>query len=357
MKSVKSYNCKIAGNTEKVEFLDENLKVIEDLSWFVFTLGTRFGKHWWFDQKKLYNHCRKYFPDLNSKILQNFISLYQPKAGRKLPKHKPIRPGIFVDQAFNIQINPKNKLTNFWLRFSRRNFPLLGKYLKTRILDPSKVKLIQIFRNSKGLYCKLSYVIERVEPKVQNPLKIIGLDVNTKRIVLSNNIFYSIKKLFHRKIEHFKNNQRGRNLENYTKDFLHKLTSQISKDLFAKGTEVLVLEDLKGLRKSASRKLGTSKGKKLNYIINSMSYGMFRDFLEYKCLDLGIKVETIHPAYTSKTCSRCNEKKNTLRPRQAEFVCRDCNFKLDADLNGSRNIEKFYRVFNGLPVNLTLART
>jgi putative transposase len=78
--------------------------------------------------------------------------------------------------------------------------------------------------------------------------------------------------------------------------------------------------------------------------------------LKYKCLDRGIKVEKIHPAYTSKTCSRC-QSKNTRRPRQDQFVCLDCNFQLNADLNGSRNIEMFYRQLNGQLVNLALAKT
>jgi putative transposase len=228
----------------------------------------------------------------------------------------------------------------------------LGKYLSKKILDPSKVKLVQIFKNSKGLYCKLSYVEEIPDINVENPTRIVGLDVNAKRMVLSNNIFYNIKRLYHRKLENWKNNYQKHNLQNYTKDFLHKLTTQIAEELSTQGVEVLVLENLKNLRKSASRKLGTSKGRKLNYIINSMSFGMFQNFLKYKCLDRGIKVEFIQPAYTSKTCSRCKSLK-TLRPAQDKFVCQDCGFQLNADLNGSRNIENFYRKLNGLPMTIT----
>ena len=354
MKSCKSYTCKISGNVEKISFLEETIDIIEDLSWYVFNLNKRFPKtNWWNNQKNLYHSCRRFFPELNSKILQNFISLYKPKPGRKLPKYKSIRPGIFVDQGMNLKINNSNKLTNFWLRFSKRNFPLFGKFLKKKILDPSKVKLIKIFKNSKGLYCKLHYVQEVPDITTSNNSNIIGLDLNTKRLVLSNNIFYNIKRLYHRKLEHKKNKLNKRNLQNYTKDFVHKLTTQISNDLKYLRVEVLVLEDLRNLRKSASKKLKTSKGKKLNYIINSIPWGMFSNFLEYKCLDRGIKVEKIHPAYTSKTCSRCSSSRNTERPRQDQFVCLDCKYRLDADLNGSRNIEKFYRNLNGLSVNLT----
>ena len=358
MKSCKSYTCKISGNVEKVNFLNQTLEIVEDLSWVVFTLGTKYSKNWWKNQNQLYRYCRNMFPELNSKILQNFIKLYKPIEKKSLPKFKPIKSSIYVDyQSLDLKIDSNNKLTNFWLRFSRRNFPLFGKGILKKIKDPSNVKLVQIFKRGKDLYCKLSYVVEIKEPIFNNiPNKIIGLDVNTKRIVLSNNKFYHTKDLFHRKIENWKNNLNQRNNSNFTKDYLHKLTTQISKDLSDEGVEVLVLENLKGLRKSASRKLGTSKGKKLNYIINSMSYGMFQDFLEYKCLDLEIKVEKIQPAYTSKTCSKCLSRK-TQRPKQEQFVCLDCNYQLDADLNGSRNIENFYRNLNGLPVNITQVKT
>ncbi len=342
MKSNKSYTCKISGNNYKVEYLMEQLEIIEDLSWYIFNIHKKFPtSNWWFNQKKLYHQCRRFFPELNSKFIQNFIRYYYFfKKGQKLPK-KQVKSSINIDyQSFNILINNSNVLTNFWLRFNFKNFPLFGKILKNKILDPSKVKLIKIFKKTKGLYCKLTYVEELPDFNLDNinPY-IVGLDLNTKRIALSNNIFYKFKRLYHRKLEHKKNK---RKLKNYTKDFVHKLTTQISKDLLSKGVEVLILEDLRTLRNSASRKLKTSKGKNLNYIINSIPWGIFSNFLKYKCLDRGIKIENINPAYTSKTCSNCNSK-NTIRPKQEKFICNDCNFQLDADLNGSRNIEKFYK--------------
>ena len=353
MKTIKSYSCLISGNKSKIEFLEDLLKQIEDLSLFVFNQGK---SSWTFyNFKTLYHLCRKNFPSINSKILQNFIKLYQLKPGKKSPK-SPINPLIYIDQNFNIEVDSSKKFSNYWLRFSRRNFPLLGKNNLKKISDFSKVKVIQIYKRNEKLYCKLTYVEEIPDITIQNPSNIIGCDVNYKRMVLSDNSFKMIKQLAHRKIEHKKNNQKKRNLTNYSKDYLHKLTTQISKDLSTQGVEVLVLENLKNLRKSASRKNGTSKGKMINYIINSFPYSMFQNFLKYKCLNLGIKVEFINPAYTSKTCSKCGSL-NTSRPKQETFVCNDCNFQLNADLNGSRNIEKFYRNLNGLPVNLAQIRT
>jgi len=352
MKSCKSYTCLISGNKSKIEYLLNNLEIIGDLSWYIFQLKQKFGINWWFDQKKLYHQCRKMFPELNSKVIQNFCSCYFPKRETKLPK-RPISPSIFLDQSFYVEESAKTKYTNYWLKFHRKYFPLFGKKILDKI-NLKNVKLVQIYKRNNKLYCRMSEVNDIPEPI--GGTNVVGCDINYKRIVFSDNTFKSIKQLAHRKIEHKKHKQTKRNLSNYTKDFLHKLTTQITDELQQKGVDVLVLEDLRSLRKSSSRKLGTSKGKMINYIVNSMPYSMFQNFLKYKCLDRDIKVVSVNPAYTSKTCSRCKSQK-TLRPRQDKFICLDCNFRLDADLNGSRNIELIYRRLNGLPVTSTLVRT
>lgn len=357
MKSCKSYICLVFGSLNKVSYIQEQLKIINELSWYIFNLKQRFGiKIWWFNQKMLYHQCRRFFPELNSKIVQNFIRYnYSIKKGMNLPK-QPVKSTIILDfQNFSIDSSNKTKYTNYWLKFHRKYFPLFGKKILQKI-NFDKIKLVQIYKKNNKLYCKMSEVNELQESTSSS--KIVGCDVNYKRIVFSDNLFYNIKQLAHRKIEHKKHKQTKRNLNNYTKDFLHKLTTQIANDLQLKGVDVLVLENLKNLRKSSSRKLGTSKGKLINYIINSMPYSMFQNFLKYKCLDRGIKVEYINPAYTSKTCSRCGSKNtNRTNSKQDLTTCNDCNFHLNSDLNGSRNIEMFYRQLNGLPVTLALART
>ena len=283
--------------------------------------------------------ARRFFPDLNTKVLQNFIRLYRKRGKRPQPK-SPINPSIYIDQAFNIKKTNETKITNYWLRFHKKNFPLFGKRILNRISKFSQVKLIQIYKKNNNLYCKLCLVNPLALPKENKNSKTIGCDVNFKTLVLSDNSFFSLAKLAHRKLEHKKNNSKKKNLTNFSKDFCHKITSQMVEHLLSTGSKVLILEDLRTLRKNASRKYG-SYSKLRNYIINTMPYGMIQNFLEYKCLDAGILVHKINPAYTSKTCSAC-ESLETQRPTQNSFVCQKCGLKLHADLNGSRNIEKFY---------------
>jgi hypothetical protein len=97
MKSCKSYTCLISGNFGKVDYLTSQLELIEQLSWYIFNLKQQFGINWWFNQKMLYHQCRRMFPELNSKVVQNFIRYsYSIKKGMKIPK-KPVSPSLILD--------------------------------------------------------------------------------------------------------------------------------------------------------------------------------------------------------------------------------------------------------------------
>ena len=128
MKLVKSYTAKIDGNKDKIEYLRETLNTIQEMSDYIFSLG----KDKWFNQKELYRICREKYPDIKSKVLQNLIRFYMPISGKKLPKKKPIKASICIDQNFDIQLSD-NKLSSIWLRFHRINFPLISNQLLERL--------------------------------------------------------------------------------------------------------------------------------------------------------------------------------------------------------------------------------
>ena len=352
MKSRKSYTVKIDGNNSKVEYLHQQLSEIQKLSEFIFSMG----ESEWQYHMPIYQECQKRFPTLNSKVVMNFIRFHFTTPNWKLKPKNPPKASILIDyQSCGLKHDETTKLSNYWIRFHRINFPLFGRRRLEKISDENSLKMIQIFKRKNKLYCKLTVSKEICDQIASDEIpKTIGLDINAKKIVLGNNDFYSLKRHHHRKIEHrkhFPNNKKceektkgelraSHKLRNYTKDTIHKLTTKIANNLQAQDTEVLVFEDLTNLRNSASKKLRTSKGKNVNYIVNTLPYRMFQNLLEYKCLDRGINVVYVDPAYTSKQCSRCGSL-NTSR-KQTLFKCEACNYSLDADLNGSRNIQERY---------------
>ncbi len=85
-----------------------------------------------------------------------------------------------------------------------------------------------------------------------------------------------------------------------------------------------------------------SGNKSLRRMLNMWCYRLFITKLKHKLERQGFepyRVVAVGEKHTSKTCSRCFSK-NITRSSQGRFVCHQCNYELNADLNGARNIAK-----------------
>ena len=69
MKSRKSYLARISGNSGKLCYLNDTLSELQKVSEYVFSEGSEL----WFDFNEMYRVCRERFPNLKSKLLQNFL--------------------------------------------------------------------------------------------------------------------------------------------------------------------------------------------------------------------------------------------------------------------------------------------
>jgi IS605 OrfB family transposase len=103
---------------------------------------------------------------------------------------------------------------------------------------------------------------------------------------------------------------------------------RIAKRIAAMDFDVLALEDLH-IRKSRKN------GRAFNRRLGRWAFGQLGFILMYKCEEVGKKVVTVPPAYTSQDCSRCGTR--GVRVRSA-FSCGTCCLRLNADLNAARNI-------------------
>jgi putative transposase len=104
----------------------------------------------------------------------------------------------------------------------------------------------------------------------------------------------------------------------------HYLTYEVQPD-------VIVLEDLnvKGM---------TSNGH-LARAVSDVGFYELRRQVQYKADWLGIDVVLADRWYpSSKTCSRCGEKRDDLTLADRVFECPACGFTLDRDLNAARNL-------------------
>ena len=122
---------------------------------------------------------------------------------------------------------------------------------------------------------------------------------------------------------------------NIRKDFLHKVSNDISKNHV-----VVVIEDLpvQSMSRSARKKVAQKSG--LNRAILDASPFELRRQLEYKTQWRGGLLVAVAPQNTSRKCPECGHVSAENRKSQAKFVCIECGFSAHADWVGAVNIRE-----------------
>jgi putative transposase len=82
---------------------------------------------------------------------------------------------------------------------------------------------------------------------------------------------------------------------------------------------------------------GVSLGKQTNQKISQWPHGQFARYLTEKAACVGITVEWIDEAYSTKTCSQSGHVQPSS-PRGRRFRCAGCGASIHRDVNGANNI-------------------
>lgn len=113
------------------------------------------------------------------------------------------------------------------------------------------------------------------------------------------------------------------------KDVLHKLTTYLTKN-----HGQIIVEDLNISGMLANHKLAKS--------IADMGFFEFRRQLDYKCPLYGSELIIADRWFaSSKLCSNCGAKKESLSLKERTYQCDVCSFSLDRDLNASINLSRW----------------
>ncbi|MGC8515971.1 MAG: RNA-guided endonuclease InsQ/TnpB family protein, partial [Thermoplasmata archaeon] len=187
---------------------------------------------------------------------------------------------------------------------------------------------------------------KEAEKKVDNNVKVIGIDRGIKNIaVLSNNRFFNSKTLRsvkgryrynRKKLQHAGTRSAHRKLKDLSgreRRFVQDTNHVLSRQIVSLPFDVIALEDLDsaGMRKKRNRR-------RFNTMLGSWSPFQLRQFIEYKALERDKSVVHIDPGYTSQKCSQCGFIDSNNR-KGSTFHCLNCGFDLHADLKAARNIE------------------
>ena len=254
--------------------------------------------------------------------------------------------GVKLDQTNNCIALPKLG----WIRY-RNSREVIGE-----------VKNVTVIQSCGKWYVSIQTEYE-VPEQVHKAASMVGLDAGvTKLATLSDGTVYQpvnsfkasqrklamLQRQLSRKVKFSASWQKQKkkiqrlhsHIANIRRDYLHKVTSEISKN-----HAMIVIEDLKVSNMSKSAK-GTAErpGRNiraksgLNRSILDQGWYEMRRQLEYKQLWRGGQVLAIPPAYTSQRCACCGHTAKENRQTQSKFVCQVCGYTENADINGARNI-------------------
>lgn len=117
-------------------------------------------------------------------------------------------------------------------------------------------------------------------------------------------------------------------IKNQKQDFLHNLTTKIINE-----NQIIILEDL--------NVSGMLKNSRLSKYVQALGLYEIRRQLEYKSNWYGRDLVFVSRWYpSSKICSCCGHKKETLKLSERVYKCEQCCNVIDRDYNASINIER-----------------
>ena len=136
---------------------------------------------------------------------------------------------------------------------------------------------------------------------------------------------------------------RERRFKKNTNHIISKQIVQLAKDT----NKGIALENLKGFKVTVRKAQREQFGK--------WAFNELGNFITYKAKMNGVSVVFVNPRNTSRTCNHCGHISKSNRKTQSDFVCVQCKFSLNADLNASRNIALLGSVNNRIAVHAPLA--
>ena len=276
----------------------------------------------------------------------------------------------------------KNSYTNYnsWRdsKFDVDNhlikIPCLGwvKYnpREKEIPDNWIIKHITISKSNTGkYYCSIcfeysidiEYILRNKDKN--NNLNILGIDYSSSSLYVDSNgnkgdypKYYRINQQKLRTLQQkFSRQRKGsvnrdktlnkirvlhEKISNQRKDFLHKLSTSITKKF-----SIICVEDINMQNMSQCMHLGKST--------MDNGFGMFREMLSYKQERIPYhKLILANKWYpSSKRCSKCGNVKSELTLKDRIYNCNKCGLTIDRDINAAINLKQCaFNYINGLNI-------
>lgn len=271
-----------------------------------------------------------------------FKNMWKTKSGYPKFKKRGIRDSyVAVENKFRFKQSDKK----IWL-------PRIG-WVKCfeNLRFEGKVNNVVVKRIADKYFAVVNIeIISNETPIISENQVVVGVDLGIKSLaVLSDGLVIPNPKALKSNLKQLKRLQRGLSrkvkgsnnrkkqqmrlakkhckVANIRKNTLHQATTMLVKNY-----DVIAIEDL--------NVKGMIKNHNLAQAISDVGFGEFRRQLTYKCEWYGKQLIIADRFYaSSKICSNCGNKKNTLKLSERIYKCQCCGYNADRDYNASCNLK------------------
>ncbi|MBA7579101.1 hypothetical protein ES708_20968 [subsurface metagenome] len=325
-------------------------------------------------QGKLHSHHRRKIPRTQSANKERFklVCVNENKSSEE--SNKLARWWVGIRDSLDTNINNSNRHQRLWL-------PLALSPYHEKEMKKGKFQALELlyYPHTKEWWIHLIILITPQNYHSCRPPAVLGIDLGINKRAATA-LLTPRKRIYRREIKFWSGNLRKRLLEKYDEKLAQWQKKERKTALNSK-EYVKTLLTLRNVRKRFKCELAKNDNefaKKLVKYILSLSkkydlyvvigypyhirnqhrrgnkhprhrkrvhrwnYRRIIALIKYKLALKGFqahRVLAISESWTSKTCSKCGTY-NTLRSHQSSFVCLQCGYKLNADLNGAKNISK-----------------
>jgi|AntRauTorcE11897_2_1112592.scaffolds.fasta_scaffold14148_1 IS605 OrfB family transposase len=259
----------------------------------------------------------KYFtlPNINKVNINLTNEFFDIKDGNHFDKFLSLKTPFFNDKGTRaLKIKLPFKLHKHSNKLSNNGYKLRNN-----------IQLQQI----NGNYF-INLIWEKEDINIKEGDNVLGIDLGYKKLITTSRGEFIGKNL---EDLYIKISETKRNTNKYKRLLIERdnLTNKEVNKLDLSEVSTLIIEDLVNLKHKSELY------KKVNNRIQYWSYRKTINKLESICMEKGIKLVKVSPAYTSQTCSSCGNINKDSRKLE-EFRCISCGYEDDADVNASINI-------------------
>lgn len=338
MKLVKTVKCKLQVNGEEKQIILETINRFTQACNDILSIAKE-KKIW--NRYKLHHFC--YYPLKEKyKLTANYVI----RAIARVTRKRRRKPKSFKTHSLDLDkdlfrfIEKKESVSLATVNGRLKLKLKIGNYQRALLKGQKPTAATLIYQKPKKAFY-INFVLEK-EIKTPFGTKPVGIDLGINNLAItSNGLKFSGKKAQHirRHYQKVRSSLQAKGTKStkrtlirlsgkerrWMTDLNHNVSRRIVESL--KAGEYIVLEKLKGIRKTRTRK-------KQKHALNSWAFRQLQSFIEYKALEKGILVAYVDPRNTSKLCSRCQK----IGKRVSHLFSCSCGYRNHADFNASYNI-------------------